>query len=66
MRLSYLRKMSKTETEIILPILPYNEYIWMSTPIENYALKDRYKLFYNINDEVDFLCIDYEVWKNIK
>ena len=66
MRLSYLRKMSKTETEIILPILPCNEYIWMSTPIENYDLKDRYKLFYNINDEVDFLCIDYEVWKNIK
>ncbi len=65
-RLNYLRKMSKTETEITLPILPYEEYTWMSNPSLGNDLKDRYKLFYNINDEVDFLCIDYEIWNEIK
>ncbi len=61
-RFNYIKKMNKIETEIIVPKLPYRGYTWMSDPISKYKLDKKYKLFYNIDKDMEIKCLDYDQW----
>ncbi|MDD2409538.1 MAG: DUF6056 family protein [Bacilli bacterium] len=61
-RNNYIYNESKVSKEIIIPILPYQQYLWTSTPQKNSIWETRYKLFYNINPEVSFSIISYKEW----
>ncbi len=65
-RINYIRKMSKTQEVLIIPILPYQDYVWMSTPSPYFDLNKRYKLFYNIDESVEVYCANYKDWLKIK
>jgi len=61
-----IKKQSLITTEIKIPVLPYEEYLWVSTPYQGTEWEERYKLFYQIDTNVKFITIPHEEWTKIK
>lgn len=59
-RLSYIRdKVAQGETKVEILHLPYESYIWTPTPNKGEVWEERYKLFYDIPQDVTLKA----VWK---
>ena len=65
-RLQNIKEMSENSSSASVPILPYNDYVWMSTPIPDFSLDVRYKLFYNLDEDVKFYYMTFDDWKTTK
>ncbi|MDD2504691.1 MAG: DUF6056 family protein [Bacilli bacterium] len=57
----YILHQSKVTKNIDIPILPYSNYLWRSTP-DSKHWQSRYKYYYNIEQEVEFNPIPYKEW----
>lgn len=61
-RINYVKERLLIENNAVIPILPYDEYLWMSTPAPLYNLDNSYKSFHKIDYKVEFQYATYEDW----
>lgn len=52
-RLELIREAAnQKQKEVVVHKLPYNDYVWCGEPEENTIWQERYKLFYNIDNDI--------------
>lgn len=52
-RLELIREAAnQMQKEVVVHKLPYNDYVWCGEPEENTIWQERYKLFYNIDNDI--------------
>lgn len=59
MREEYIEK-HKAEEKIVLPNIPYSNYMWAPNPV---SFEDRFKEYYGINQDTELEFVDYKTWR---
>ncbi|WP_079506618.1 DUF6056 family protein [Mesobacillus jeotgali] len=66
-RMAYIKeKVAVGEEEIILTRLPYEQYLWLSTPIIDGYQYETFKEYHGIPEEIKFKVIPYSEWEKLR
>ena len=61
----FIEKAKEGEKVIEVVSLPYSDYVWNPDPVEN-TWSERYKLFYEVDKDIEIKIISLDKWKAIK
>ena len=57
-------QISEGKTTVEVPELPYQGYLWNSTPTPNTVWEPRYKSFNSIDQDIEFEIIKFNAWRD--
>lgn len=54
------KSIKEANKAVLVDVLPYFRYTWMSTPVPKYGLEKNYKAFHNIDPNIKFFSLEYD------
>lgn len=51
-------------TKVTVPELPYQGYLWNSSPAPGTVWEERYKMFHSIDQDIEFEIVKFTAWRN--
>lgn len=57
-------QVAEGKAKVIVPELPYQGYLWNSSPTPGTVWEERYKMFHSIDQDIEFEIVKFTAWRN--